>query len=124
MDSRLVYVVDATRHLLGVISSYDLLRTMLPFYLDSNLAKALPDDDAVILQAFEACQNRTAGEIMTREFVAVHPDDTFLEAEALIAEHGISVLPVLEADGQLVGAVSRRAILNALAAQCGFNSEA
>lgn len=124
MDSRLVYVTDSDRRLLGVVSSYDLLRTMLPFYLDSNLARALPDDASVIRQAFAACKDRPVAEIMTRDFVAVGPDDSFLEAEALIAERGVTVLPVVDAGGRLLGEVSRRAILKYLAGRCGLESEA
>lgn len=121
-DSRLVYVAGPDRRLLGVVSSYDLLRAMLPFYLDSNLIKALPDDDAVIKQAFAACQGLSVSDIMTRDFASVGPDDLFLEAEALIAERGVNVLPVLDADGRLVGEITRRAILKYLAGRCNLSN--
>lgn len=121
-DSRLVYVIDGAGKLLGVVSSYDILRAMFPFYLDSNLVKALPDDDTIIRQAFSGCQGMPVADIMTTDFVAVHPDDLFLQAEALIAERGVNVLPVLDAEGKLVGEVSRRAILKYLAARCGLES--
>jgi CBS domain-containing protein len=121
-DSRLVYVVDDAGKLLGVVSSYDILRAMFPFYLDSNLVKALPDDESVIRQAFSGCKGQPVAEIMTTDFVSVGPDDLFLEAEALIAERGVNVLPVLDAEGKLVGEVSRRAILKYLAARCGLES--
>lgn len=123
MDSRLVYVVDDTDKLLGVISSYDILRALLPFYLDSNLVKALPDDESIIRQAFSACKGQPVADIMTRDFVSVHPDDLFLQAEALIAERGVNVLPVLDENGKLVGEVTRRAILKYLAARCGLEDE-
>ncbi|WP_428561667.1 MAG: HPP family protein [Solidesulfovibrio sp. DCME] len=121
-DSRLVYVVDTQGKLLGVVSSYDILRAMLPFYLDSNLIKALPDDESIIRQAFLGCQGRPVSEIMTTDLVAVGPDDLFLEAEALIAERGVNVLPVLDGQGKLVGEVTRRAILKYIASRCGLES--
>lgn len=121
--SRLVYVVDEHQKLLGVVSSYDMLRALLPFYLDSNLVKALPDDDSILRQAFSSCKGVAVTEIMTREFAAVGPDDSFLEAEALIAESGVNVLPVIDADGRLIGEVTRRTILNYLAERCGLNQE-
>jgi len=124
MDSRLVYVTDPDRKLLGVVSSYDILRVMLPFYLDSNLVKALPDDSSVIRQAFAACKDTPVSDIMPRNVASVGPDDTFLEAEALIAERGINVLPVVDDEGRLVGEVTRRAILKYLADRCGLESEA
>jgi CBS domain-containing protein len=125
MDSRLVYVTAPDRRLMGVVSSYDLLRVMLPFYLDSNLAKALSDDDETLVrQSCLACQALSAADIMTRTFVSIGPDDTFLEAEALIAERGVNVLPVLDADGRLVGEMTRRRILKYLAGHCGLDNEA
>ena len=53
-DSRLVYVVDEADRLLGVVSCYDLLRAALPFYVDSGLARALPEDATVVREGFAA----------------------------------------------------------------------
>lgn len=122
MDSRLVYVVDESDTLLGVISSYDILRAMFPFYLDSNLVKALPDDESVFRQAFDGCKGRPLTEIMTTDFASVKPDDLFLQAEALIAERGVNVLPVIDDNGRLVGEVTRRAILKYITARCGLDA--
>ncbi|MHC1712419.1 MAG: HPP family protein [Solidesulfovibrio sp.] len=124
MGSRLVYVTDADRRLLGVVSSYDILRAMLPFYLDSNLVKALPDDDSVIRQAFAACKDLPVADIMTKKCITVGPENSFLEAEAIITEQGVNALPVIDADGILIGEVTRRAILKYLAGRCGLDSEA
>jgi CBS-domain-containing membrane protein len=118
MESQLLYVVDAEDKILGVISSYDILRVMLPFYLDSNLAKALPDGDAIIRHAFAACRDLPASAIMTKEFIALSPDDSFLAAEALFAERGVNILPVLDDAGRLVGELARRTALKHLAARC------
>jgi CBS domain-containing protein len=124
MESRLVYVVEPDAKLVGVISSYDILRAMFPFYLDSNLVKALPDDESVLRQAFASCKDQPAADIMTVDFVSVHPDALFLEAEALIAERGVNVLPVVDDAGKLVGEITRRAILKYLAERCGLDNEA
>ena len=119
-DSRLVYVVDAAGRLLGVVSCYDLLRAALPFYVDSNLARALPDDAAVVCEGFAACQGKTASDVMNRKVVSVGQDDTFFAAEALFAEGKFNVLPVVDADGRLVGELTRRRILDFLAGHCGL----
>ena len=118
MDSMLLYVVDDEARLVGVISSYDILRVMLPFYLDSNLAKALPDDEAVIRHAFHACRGMPASAVMSRDLITLRPDDSFLTAEALFAERGMNILPVLDAEGRLVGELARRTALKHLAGLC------
>lgn len=118
MDSMLLYVVDADWHLLGVISSYDILRVMLPFYLDSNLTKALPDDTAVIRHAFRACRGMPASAFMSKDLTTLRPEDSFLTAEALFAERGLNILPVVDERGCLVGELARRVALKHLAALC------
>ena len=119
-DSRLVYVVDAAGKLLGVVSCYDLLRAALPFFVDSNLARALPEDAAVVCEGFAACRNKTAAEVMNPKVVAVGPNDTFFAAEALFAEGKFNVLPVVDTEGRVVGEITRRHILDFLARRCGL----
>lgn len=119
-DSRLVYVVDADNRLLGVVSSYDILRAALPFYVDSNLARALPEDATVVCEGFAACRDKVAADVMSRKVASVGPDDTFFAAEALFAEGRYNVLPVVDAAGRVVGEITRRRILDRLAAHCGL----
>ena len=119
-DSRLVYVVDAAGKLLGVVSCYDLLRAALPFFVDSNLARALPADAAVVCEGFAACRNKTAADVMNRQVVSVGQDDSFFAAEALFAEGKFNVLPVVDAEGRVVGEITRRHILDFLARRCGL----
>jgi CBS domain-containing protein len=47
-----------------------------------------------------------AGEIMTRSVLTVHPDTPIQQAAALMAEHGITSLPVLDEDDRVIGIVS------------------
>ena len=48
----------------------------------------------------------TAGDLMTRDVVVVHPETSLLEAVKLMAQHRISGMPVLENDGKIVGVLS------------------
>jgi CBS domain-containing protein len=50
-------------------------------------------------------------ELMQREVVTVTPSATLKEAATLLTQHRISGLPVVEADGRLVGVVSEADIL-------------
>jgi CBS domain-containing protein len=46
------------------------------------------------------------GQIMTRDVISVTPDASIHEAAKLMADHGISGLPVIDGDGRLVGMIS------------------
>lgn len=112
---RQVYVVDGQGRMQGMLTSYDLLSAMAPFYVDSNLARALADDVAVIRRAFEASSGKTARDVMVTEVLSLKPTDTFLEADLLIREKGGNALPVLDGEGRIVGEVTRKAILRYIA---------
>jgi CBS-domain-containing membrane protein len=53
----------------------------------------------------------TAGDVMTTRPVTVRPDATVAEAARLMDRYHASCLPVVEEDGKLAGAVSRRDLL-------------
>jgi CBS domain-containing protein len=52
-------------------------------------------------------------EIMTREPYTLGPDDTLATARQLLAEHHIRHIPIVSADGSLLGVVSQRDVLAA-----------
>lgn len=47
-----------------------------------------------------------AEDVMTREVISIDPDSTVLQAARLMLQHRISGLPVIDANGQLVGVLS------------------
>ena len=55
----------------------------------------------------------TVAEIMTREPYTLGPDDTLASARQMMAEHHIRHIPVVSADGSLIGVVSQRDVLAA-----------
>ncbi|MCM0754845.1 CBS domain-containing protein [Desulfovibrio aminophilus] len=116
--SRLVYVIGADGSLVGVVSSYDLLKVMLPEYLDANLAKSLSGGENLFLRAFAERSGTPVSEIMSTELISCSPEDTVVEVNALIREKGVNVLPVVDKQGVLLGEVARRDILNAVAKIC------
>lgn len=55
----------------------------------------------------------TVAEIMTREPYTLGPDDSLADARSLMAEHHVRHIPVLSAEGSLIGLVSQRDVLAA-----------
>jgi len=54
----------------------------------------------------------TAGDLMTAEVVTVAPEDTVERAALLMYAHKVKRLPVVDAEGHLVGIVSRADVLS------------
>ena len=112
--SRLMHVVAQDGKLLGVISNYDVLKVMLPFYMDSNLAKAMAFDEEFAKRTLEDNKGLTAKDLMVEDCVTLAEDAHFLEAEALLKEKGVNALSVVDAAGRAVGEVTRKAVLSKL----------
>lgn len=55
----------------------------------------------------------TVAEIMTREPYTLGPDDSLADARELMAEHHIRHIPVVSAEGTLIGVVTQRDVLAA-----------
>jgi CBS domain-containing protein len=66
-----------------------------------------------------APRGRTAADVMTNPVVTVTLETTITEAIGLMIAHKIERLPVVDADGRLVGLVGRAGVLAAVSHQDG-----
>ncbi len=91
---RLYPVTDRKGILLGILTRRD----VLDYAIDLEGGKTIPS---------------TVGEAMTRDFVAVHPDDTLREVANRMAQSGTTRMPVVPREGQprLVGIITLPALL-------------
>ncbi|MDQ3856218.1 MAG: CBS domain-containing protein [Chloroflexota bacterium] len=53
-----------------------------------------------------------ARDVMTREVISVHPDDTVQQLTRVLTEAGISGAPVLDSEGKLVGIISEADVIS------------
>ncbi len=103
-------VTDDEGLVIGIVTDGDLLRnTSLPIRLGLQpiLTREQIQTDIRALQA----QGRTVGEIMTMPVITVRSADTVRAAGALMVEHNLKRLPVVDRSGRLDGIVSRVDIL-------------
>src|SRR5262245_22931036 len=113
---RRVVVVDDASQVVGIITDGDMLRRAaqrdrpgaLRSLLDWFSGEQRPDGVEL------ATAGRTAADVMTSPVVTVEPDTLLAEAIRLMIAHRIKRLPVIAADGRLVGMVGRAGALAAL----------
>jgi CBS domain-containing protein len=112
---RRAVVVDADRHVLGIITDGDLLRRSQrapqPTLLKRlrNLVTGKKEQPTALPDAGE-----TAAHLMSTPVVTVQPDTALGEALRLMLVHQIKRLPVVDADGRLVGMLGRASLLHGL----------
>jgi len=107
-------VVDATDHVVGIVTEHDLLRRQAdrpgskpPHWLQ------LMTEPARITNEFVRFQEAKVEEVMTRHPLTIMEDTPIEVACRLIEKRGIKRLPVVR-DGRLVGIVARADLVRAL----------
>jgi len=102
-------VLDDDGTVIGVVSEADMLAKEA---LDSDPA-GMPGMISGILRRreHEKARGITAGDLMTSPPITVAPDDTVQRAARLMYTRKVKRLPVVDADGRLVGIVSRADLL-------------
>jgi CBS domain-containing protein len=103
-------VVDGGGKVIGVVSEADMLAKEA---LGAE-PKAMPGMIAGLLRRreHEKARGTTAGDLMTSPAVTVTPDDELERAARLMYTRRVKRLPVVDANGQLVGIVSRSDLLS------------
>ncbi len=88
-------VVDGSGKLVGLLSHGDLLHAA-----SSTLSDKEAERNALILQ-------QPVRRIMQREVLTVQPDDSLIQAGKLLWESRIGCLPVVDAEGALLGILTK-----------------
>jgi CBS domain-containing protein len=116
-----VIVVDDKRHVAGIIADSDLIskvsRESWPGIMEVLISKVpIGRASAEARMHIQKLRARSAKELMTREVVTVHEKMPVASALALSAEKRVKRLPVVDAEGELVGIVGRTEMMRALLA--------
>ncbi|HEV8564746.1 MAG TPA: CBS domain-containing protein [Actinomycetota bacterium] len=107
-DVRAVLVVDAEGHLAGVLSDSELLRRLLPAYVEDNEALARVLDEAASEALYQRLEGRTVAELVRtdrEEAPVVDGEDTLVEVAAVMVRSRASLVGVVDA-GRLIGGIS------------------
>ena len=108
-------VVDADHKLVGIVTEADLV----PKEAYGGRRRRALEVVADFMAGGESrwaikAKGQVASELMTRDVVTVEPKEDLRAAARRIVETGVKRLPVVDADGRLVGIVSRTDLLRVL----------
>ena len=112
-------VVNDEGMVVGVLSSGDLIMQETQLHLPtmiSILGATLewPSSKKKFDEDLEKTLGSTVGEVMSDKLVSIWADNTIEDAATLMHDHDVSCLPVVAADGSLVGVVTRGVILRTM----------
>lgn len=118
---RRVVVIDSERRVVGIIADSDLVSRVAPESragLIRMLVARVPlgETSEEARQHLARLHGQTAADLMTRKVVTVRAEMPVASALALSAEKRTKRMPVVDADGKLVGIVGRTEMMRALLA--------
>jgi CBS domain-containing protein len=114
-----VVVVDDKRHVVGIIADSDLIskvsRESWPSLMEVLVSK-IPIERIAgpARKHIQTIRARSATELMTRDVITVREEMPVASALALSAEKRVKRLPVVNAEGELLGIVGRTEMMRAL----------
>ncbi len=89
---------EGSKKVEGVVTEHDILSVISPE--ESSYLLGFPDMRSL-------CSNCPVGDIMTEDFIKTKPAETVDDALNKIVTHRVSVLPVLDEEGVLVGEINQ-----------------
>jgi len=115
-DKRRVIVVDGERRVVGIITDGDVMRRAAKRVRPGALrALAAWFGGGARPSGLEvAAEGRTAADVMTSPVVTLPTNAPIADAVRLMMAHKIKRIPIIDADGRLVGMVGRAGVLAAL----------
>jgi CBS domain-containing protein len=116
-----VVVVDDKRHVVGIVADSDLIskvsRESWPGLMEILVSKVPVERvSGTARKHIQKLRARSAKELMTRDVISVREQMPVASALALSAEKRVKRLPVVDAEGELVGIVGRTEMMRALLA--------
>lgn len=109
-----VPVVDEDGKLTGFVSEKDLIRAALPGYFEMLHSTSFIPDMNQLSRKLTSISNEPIEKFVQKTVMSVTEDDDDLQAADLIIRKGVKNVPVVDADGRLVGRVRRIDLLRHL----------
>ena len=113
--SNSLIVVNEENKPLGLISSYCIIKAIIPSYLKEDARPSIYDAEGTFDRYAHNSKDKKIKDIMYKEFHTLTDDDTMIEAATYSLKGARRIFPVVNKETEkLVGAVTRTSIKNAL----------
>ena len=103
-------VLDGSGKLVGIISETDLIEQQKPLHIPTVMALFegvfYLDSEKRFKKDVDRVTATTVGELYHKDPITCSPDSTVRELAALMSQHSVHLLPVIEA-GEMIGVVAR-----------------
>ena len=101
MKNLTAYPVEEDGQVVGLVTKYDFLKcfAFAPVHMVPH---------------YDELMNRTVGDVMSPDFIYVHPEIKLTRVLQLMVDHQTRSIPVVDNDRKLLGIISREDVMHAL----------
>jgi len=121
--TNLAVVVDSEGKLVGGISTLDVIRAVLPDYLEADEVAARFADDLMFKEDALKAAERPIRELIDKHESTVHPEDDLVNVAVLSSKDGHGRIIVVDEENKPLGILTRTEIKKALAAFLGIRND-
>lgn len=113
-------VVDSNGVFVGAVNAIDIIKAVLPDYLEEDVVAARFASESLLKEDAEKARSVPVRDFMTTNIPTIEADDTILEAAAMAIQHGRGRITVVDKDKKPVGTITRTEIKQVIGALLGL----
>lgn len=102
-----VVVIDSMDTVVGILSSWDIIKHIVPDYLEQDKHLAPFEAAHVFADRIKEVANDPVSKFMTKDVHTAKKDDSLMKAITLLSEFHIRQLPIVDNDNKLIGYINR-----------------
>lgn len=107
-------VINGGNKVAGILSSWDMIQHVVPNYLEEDKHLAAFEAGDTLVNRVKEVANDPVSKFMTKKVQTIFADDNLMKAATMLSEFHIRQLPVVDANGVLIGYLNRTDIKKVL----------
>ncbi len=112
--------IDDKNKLVGMFTEKEVLRNILPSYIENVGRFIYEENPKSIKKKFEDLVNSTVSQLMRKDVITVDENASLCEVARLMLVQKVRRIPVLDKEKRMVGIVAREDIIKAYAKEAGW----
>ena len=109
-------VVDENGVFVGAVNAVDVIKEVLPDYLEDDVIAARFADDALLKEDAQRVKDKPVSEFMAKDVPGISADTSLLEAAVLAVKQGRGRITIVDDNKHPVGILTRTEIKRVIAA--------
>ncbi len=115
-------VVDDNQKVVGLINTGELIREVVPDYLEDDAIAAHFANDEIFIEDVKRAKEAPVTKFMIKDPVVIDYDDTLMQSAVLALSNRQMRLPVVDKEGRAVGLITRTEIKQVVGEILGIQS--